>query len=171
VSHLLKKLSFTHIEDACAKISGFLVLVLMLLTVIDVIGRYLFNKPLMGSVEIIELLMPAMVMLAVSATQRRNEHVGVDAFIDFLRKWPRFIYPAFQLFALSVTGLALAFALFYCTKDVISSIGMKETTSGPLYLIMWPVKMALCFGLFLLLIRIGLQISQPTKSLPKLEEK
>lgn len=49
--HLLKKLSFAGIEDACAVISGFLIFVLILLTVIDVSGRYL-AKSLLGTVEI-----------------------------------------------------------------------------------------------------------------------
>jgi TRAP-type C4-dicarboxylate transport system permease small subunit len=171
ISQSRKKVSFTSIEDVCAAISGLLVVALMLITVIDVGGRYLFNKPLMGTVEISELLMPIMVMLAISATQRRNEHVGVDALIDVFKKIARPIYPAFQLFALSVTGLALAFALLYCVKDLISSIGMRETTSGPLYLLMWPAKTALCLGLLLILIRIALQLHHFVESFKTWEVK
>jgi len=55
-----------------------LLLVLAAITCIDVIGRYLFDAPLAGAFEITELLLAALVFLALPLTTERNEHVEVD---------------------------------------------------------------------------------------------
>jgi TRAP-type C4-dicarboxylate transport system permease small subunit len=169
MSELFKKLGLSSIEDLCAAVSGSLIVILMIITVIDVTGRYLFNSPLMGCVEISTLMLPAMVMLALSAAQRRDEHVGVDALIDHVRKFRPKIYWGFQVFALSVTELMVAFACFYSMKDLTSSIGMNETTSGPLYIIMWPTKILLCIGLILFMFRMALQIYESVRAIKKKE--
>ena len=52
--------------------------VLMFLTVADVFGRYLLNRPLAGSFELTEMSMVLIVFLALGLAQHHNEHISLD---------------------------------------------------------------------------------------------
>src|SRR5262249_56391702 len=56
-------------------------------TVVDVAGRYLFNRPLPGSLELSELLMVFLVFGAFAVTELRGGHVDIDVVV--LRLPPR----------------------------------------------------------------------------------
>ena len=51
---------------------------LVLITCVDVVGRYIFDAPLTGAFEMTEILLAALVFLALPLTTERREHVEVD---------------------------------------------------------------------------------------------
>jgi TRAP-type C4-dicarboxylate transport system permease small subunit len=51
---------------------------LILVTCVDVVGRYLFSAPLRGAFEMTELLLAALVFSALPLTTERKEHIEVD---------------------------------------------------------------------------------------------
>ena len=51
---------------------------LILITCIDVIGRYFLDAPLTGAFELTEILVAALVFAALPLTTERREHVEVD---------------------------------------------------------------------------------------------
>lgn len=53
-------------------------LVLAFVTCIDVVGRYILDAPLAGAFEMTELLLAALVFMALPLTTEKNEHVEVD---------------------------------------------------------------------------------------------
>lgn len=59
---------------ACA----ILLAAIMIVTVIDVIGRYLLNSPLMGATELTELLLCAVIFLGMPAVCLDDAHIKVD---------------------------------------------------------------------------------------------
>lgn len=73
--------SVKGIADVLGNIGVVLLSVLMLLGAADVIGRYLFNKPIIGTMEIGEILLASMVVLGWSSTQIAKEHVSVKFFL------------------------------------------------------------------------------------------
>jgi TRAP-type C4-dicarboxylate transport system permease small subunit len=52
----------------------------MTMTVIDVVGRYGFNKPLGFAYEVTELLMATVVFVAVPSVTLRGEHITIGLF-------------------------------------------------------------------------------------------
>jgi TRAP-type C4-dicarboxylate transport system permease small subunit len=54
------------------------------ITVVDVGGRYLFNRPLPGALELSELLMVFLVFGAFAVTELRNGHVDIDVVVNKL---------------------------------------------------------------------------------------
>ncbi|MGF1476884.1 MAG: TRAP transporter small permease [Geminicoccaceae bacterium] len=58
--------------------AGMILFLLMVLTCVDVIGRYLFSAPLEGATELTELLMGGMIFAAMPWVATRNDHVTVD---------------------------------------------------------------------------------------------
>ena len=81
-----------HSEKGLAKwlaltlnlIAGSALLLMMIITCIDVIGRYAFNKPLVGGVELIEVLLGVMIFMALPVISWRNEQVVVDILDPFV---------------------------------------------------------------------------------------
>ena len=77
---------FVHIIDVAARVSakvtniiaaGFL-FILMLFTCSDVLLRYLFNKPILGSIEITEFIMAIIVSFSLANCALQKGHVRVD---------------------------------------------------------------------------------------------
>lgn len=59
-------------------VAGVTLFLLMLLTTVDVVGRYFFNLPVRGSVELTQLMLASVVFLALPTVCWREEHVSID---------------------------------------------------------------------------------------------
>jgi TRAP-type C4-dicarboxylate transport system permease small subunit len=55
----------------------------MLLTFVDVVARYVFNRPLRGAFEVTELLLLVLIFAGLPLVSYANEHVTMD-FVDRL---------------------------------------------------------------------------------------
>lgn len=58
---------------------------LMMLVAADVAGRYLFNKPISGGYELVQLLMGVLVFSTLPVISRRNEHITIGLFDPYFR--------------------------------------------------------------------------------------
>jgi TRAP-type C4-dicarboxylate transport system permease small subunit len=72
------------INSALRYVCMSLLFFMMALGTCDVMGRYLFNKPILGTLEIFEILLPAIVLLGLGYTQGSNAHVRVELFVSHL---------------------------------------------------------------------------------------
>jgi TRAP-type C4-dicarboxylate transport system permease small subunit len=64
--------------------AGSLAAAMMLVTTVDVGGRFFFNAPLHGAFEATEVMMGLMVFLALPLATRRREHITVTMFDHLL---------------------------------------------------------------------------------------
>jgi TRAP-type C4-dicarboxylate transport system permease small subunit len=60
---------------------------LMALTCADVIGRYLFNRPIPGGFELTEMLLAALIFAGLPLVSLRNDHVTVDLLDPVTPDW------------------------------------------------------------------------------------
>ena len=58
--------------------AALLLFTLILITCVDVVGRYFFSAPLTGAFELTEILLAALVFMALPLTTERKEHIEVD---------------------------------------------------------------------------------------------
>ncbi|WP_240722556.1 TRAP transporter small permease [Poseidonocella sp. HB161398] len=89
-----------------AGLCGAILLAMMGLTVVDVLGRYLFNHPLNGATELTELLLVSVIFLGLPAVCLDDEQVTVDllvsAFPDWVQPWRK---AALALVSATVLGV------------------------------------------------------------------
>lgn len=85
-------------------IAGSALMLMMIITCLDVIGRYFFNKPLVGGVELIEVLLGIMIFMALPVISWRNEDVVVDILDSY-------VPPRMTLFRHIVFNVITAIAL------------------------------------------------------------
>lgn len=60
--------------------ASLLLLFMMLLTFVDVVGRYLFNTPVAGGFELTEVALATLIFAGLPLVTARDEHVTVDLF-------------------------------------------------------------------------------------------
>ena len=60
-----------------------ILMAMMLMTFVDVVGRYVFNRPLRGGFEVTELGLLVLIFAGLPLVSHANEHVTMD-FIDRL---------------------------------------------------------------------------------------
>lgn len=61
-------------------IAGFILIVMMLVTALDVFARYLLNTPIRGAFELTEILLVLLIYAGLPLVSRREAHVVVDLF-------------------------------------------------------------------------------------------
>ena len=106
-------------------LSALVLFALMLITCVDVVGRYVFNKPLTGSTELTEMALAIVVFSVFPLISWRGEHVVVDILDNF-------VPPVLDLIRTLVFNLAAAIALFFVGQRVIllgnRSLGYGEVS-------------------------------------------
>ncbi|OCX66996.1 C4-dicarboxylate ABC transporter substrate-binding protein [Thioclava sp. SK-1] len=91
-----------------AVLCGVMLLAMMGLTVTDVIGRYVFNAPLIGATELTEMLLAAVIFLGLPAVSGDGDHVTVDLLVH---RFPCWVQPIRQvLIALFSAGMLAVIA-------------------------------------------------------------
>lgn len=78
----MKPTLLTRIENraigAFRLIAAVLLFLLMMLTCLDVLGRYFFNRPVYGGLELTEIMLAGVVFFALPVLTWRGGHVVVD---------------------------------------------------------------------------------------------
>jgi len=114
----------------------------------NAIIRYIFNISSNSWLEIQWYLFSAMFLLATSYTLRRNEHVRIDVVAGRFSKrtqvWIDLF--GFLFFLLPMTLIIL----YYATPYALISIQNQEVSSNAGGLIIWPAKILIPVGFFML---------------------
>ena len=72
-----------HAEAVLGVAASVILLVMMALTVVDVVARYVFNRPLRGAFEVTELLLLVLIFAGLPLVSFTDEHAVMD-FVDRL---------------------------------------------------------------------------------------
>ncbi len=148
------------LERSLALISGLAVFSLMVLAVISVTGRNLFNAPLPGYVDWIEQAMPLIAFMGVAYTQRDGGHIRMDILVGALRGrtlWAaEFVTTAFVL-ALMLLMVWGSWAHFQRSFDFAAPLWSRDSTMD-ISLPLWPAKLLAPVAFSVLCLRLCLQL-------------
>ena len=75
------------LQNALGAASAVVLFSMMLVTAVDVAGRYLFNKPLPGGFEVTEMMLAALIYCGLPLVSARREHIVIDTFESMMPKW------------------------------------------------------------------------------------
>ncbi len=115
--------------------SATVLFLMMMVTVVDVAGRYLFNKPLNGGFEITEMMLAALIYCGLPLVSQKREHIVVDTFEPFM---PRALVRALDLLADLVCAVVL-FGLGYMIFGRAHRVAEYGDTTNVLKLPLAPV--------------------------------
>jgi TRAP-type C4-dicarboxylate transport system permease small subunit len=119
---------------------------LAVITVLDVGGRYFFNRPLLGTVEMSEFLMVILSFGALALAELRNSHITVDFFVIALPERARALLDA------SAALLGVVFWMCVAWRAAVHAGRIWEAgeVSANLTLPTWPFYLAVTAGCGLL---------------------
>lgn len=100
---------FRKIEWVLAVFAGIALLIMMVLTFVDVIGRYGFNKSIFGTSEMIEALMVVVIFAGVAFVTASDKHIKVDIFAPWIAR----VAPNFQRWVVHIFSLIVYGGLTY----------------------------------------------------------
>jgi TRAP-type C4-dicarboxylate transport system permease small subunit len=103
IENIIKKTSvFSYVFARIGCVALFL---MMGLTVVDVIGRFLFNSPILGSFEITQYLIVVMIFSFIGNAQAEKWHVSVEILVN---TFPKRVQALIDLFNALVGVLLMA---------------------------------------------------------------
>jgi len=77
-------------------IGAFALLMMMLLTTVDVIGRHFFQRPILGVFELTEFMVLILIFSFIGYAQSHKSHVSVDLFMMFFPEKARIFIELFN---------------------------------------------------------------------------
>ena len=116
------------------------ILAIMALMTVDVIGREALNRPLLGGVELVELLLVVAVFAALPFVSYRERHITADLFDAVLGARSRLLLRMFGcllgafMFALAVPQMKRLAERAHSFGDITAQFGVP--ISWPLYFMM-----------------------------------
>ncbi|MDF1803970.1 TRAP transporter small permease [Thalassovita sp.] len=148
------------IEKILALVSGLAVFSLMVLAVVSVGGRNLFNAPLPGYVDWIEQVMPLIAFMGVAYTQRDGGHIRMDILVGRLNG--RLLWSAELLTAL-ITLILMMLLVWGSWEHFLRSFDMNaplwsRDSSIDIGIPIWPAKLLAPVAFSVLCLRMSLQI-------------
>jgi TRAP-type C4-dicarboxylate transport system permease small subunit len=160
-SSLLSRLdrALLPIERFCALLSGLAIFSLMFLAVYSVAGRKFFGSPLLGYVDIIELLMPLIAIMGVSYVQRDGTHIRMDMLVGRLKGRMLWFFELVTVLLILILMVALTWGAwdhFERSFDCARPFCSKDSTTD-IYLPLWPSKLIVPVAFFILVLRLILQ--------------
>ena len=125
-------------------------LVMMFWVVADVGLRFFFNKPLLGSYEIVEYMMVAFVFMAFSYAQFCKTHIAVPILVERLPKRAKAALNSITDLATICIGAILIWGAGKQSLDTFNS----HMTSAVLLIPKWPFQAITFIGLMAFIIAV-----------------
>lgn len=142
-----------RIEYVTALVSGGVIFFLMMLGITQVLGRKLFNVPIFGYIDIVELAMIVFALLPIAYCQQLGGHVRMEILIGRLGGRPRYLAE----FSATLIAIAVVGTLgWYGFQHGLRALTNGDTTIDAEY-VTWPWKMLVPFAFAVLLCRLTLQ--------------
>jgi TRAP-type mannitol/chloroaromatic compound transport system permease small subunit len=148
---------FSSFRVAVTTISGFLVLVITVLGTVDVAGRFFFDQPLQGQVEISRVLTAYLVFVGLAEAHRTGNQVRLE-FID------KYVSPAamsLTTIVLTILAIATVAVVLYATSVMFwVSWTTGETMMAAIVLPTWLAKAAIALGFLLYIIELMFDVAR-----------
>ena len=146
---------FGIVENLFNLFAGILVFAMMFLGVVQIILRNVFNAPIYGYIDIVEISMVGFAVLSIAYVQRVGAHVRMELLITRLRgrlNW--LIESLVTVAALFIVAVLIPYSYFHFERAFNfgdSTIDIQIPT--------WPAKLVVPLALGLLLIRLIIQLT------------
>ena len=141
IVHTTKKI-LGKINLVLAFICGALVFLYMFLVGTNITGRYLFNKPIDGTLEIGQLVLASVIFFSLAYTQQEDAHIRVTAVLKTLpQRWQ----DRFETAILAIGFLIMILMAWRALPFAMESFRMREVHMS-VDVPIWPTKFIFFIG-------------------------
>lgn len=143
-----------HVETGFNLVAAFAIFVLMFLGVWQVLGRTLFNAPVRGYIDFVELSVSTFAFLGIAYCQRLGGHVRMEMLLKPLRG--RLLWST-EIFGTLVALAVVAVLIWYGWGHFLRAYQLGDSTIDA-ELPVWPSKLAVPVAFALLWLRLLVQL-------------
>lgn len=135
-------------------VGGIAIFVLVFVSVVNVLGRWLFNAPIDGYIDWVEQSMAFFAFLGVAYVQQQGAHIRMDAVIGKLKGRALWAAESIAVLLMLLVTLPIIYGSFlhflraYQIGDSTLDIGLPT----------WPAKLVVPVALSILALRLLLQL-------------
>ncbi|MCV6824840.1 MULTISPECIES: TRAP transporter small permease subunit [Halocynthiibacter] len=141
------------IEDLANLLAAAAIMALMFLGVAQILLRTVFNSPIAGYIDLVELSMASMAFLGAAYTQRMGSHIRMELMIGGLSGRALWVAEAFgAAIALFVIGVLI----YYGFGHFMRAYTLGDTTIDAEY-VTWPSKLLVPIAFSIWWCRLALQ--------------
>lgn len=146
---------FMPVEDIANLLAAVAIMALMFLGVMQIVLRTVFNNPINGYIDLVELSMASMAFLGAAYTQRLGSHIRMEMLIGRLS--------GRSLWLLEALGTALAMfiigvLIYYSFGHFLRAYTLGDTTIDAEYQV-WPSKLLVPIAFSIWWVRLALQFA------------
>lgn len=124
-----------RVEGLLGVIAALTLFGLMMLTCVDVVGRYFFSRPLPGGFELTELAMGALIFTSLPLVTMRRQHVRVDLIDHIVPASVQVVQQTLLDVVAAVCMGAIAWRLWVRAADM----ALAGETTATLQIIVYPL--------------------------------
>ena len=102
----------SRLELTLGAVSATVLFLMMMVTAVDVIGRYVFGKPLEGGFELTEMMLAALIYCGLPLVSKRREHIVIDTFDTFMSRGVKRFFDVFADVVCFLTLSGIGYLIF-----------------------------------------------------------
>ena len=140
----------SKLEDFFALLASISIFALMILGIWQVLGRQLFNAPISGYIDMVELSMATFAFMAVAYCQRLGGHVRMDLFVRMAKGRLRWLM---ELITTILPLFLIAVLIYYSWEHFMRAYESGDSTIDMEYPV-WPSKLLVPLSFSLLFLRL-----------------
>ncbi len=144
----------SRVEDIFDLVASFFIIFLMMFAVSQVISRKLFNYPLWGYVDIVEIVMVAFAFLGISYCQRLAGHVRMEILLRRLHGRTLWMFEILG----AVVALAIILVLMWYGFTFFQRAFVLGDSTIDREIILWPAKLVIPVAFAVLTVRLLIQL-------------
>lgn len=108
--------------------------IMVFLVTADVIGRWLFSRPITGAVELTELGLSMVIFLSIAYTHLKEEHITIDFLIDRLSENTQNIVNGIINIVIMIVLILMGSSIFWYGERLLTSGTVTGDLSLPIHL-------------------------------------
>lgn len=142
------------IEDWANLFAAFAIFVLMVLGSAQIVLRSVFNSPIAGYIDMVELSMASMAFLGAAYCQRLGAHIRMEILVGRFRG--RMLW-LMEIFGTLVAMFILGVLIYYGWDHFLRSYQLGDSTIDAEYPV-WPSKLLVPIAFGVWWVRLGIQL-------------
>ena len=146
--------TFFRLESWCNTAAGLCIMGVMFLGVVQVTGRSIFNYPVRGYVDIVEIAMTIFAFLGISYCQKLGGHIRMEIIIGRFKGRSFFLT---EIFGTLVVMYIVTIRMIYGWEHFLRAWTIGDSTMD-IDVVLWPSKLLVPFAFAMLLVRLSIQL-------------
>lgn len=144
-----------RVERGLSVAAAMIIMGAMLFVSAEVSVRLVLNAPIPGHLELSELLLPAIIFLALPYTQATGGHVRMTLVVDRLGTGSR---RRLEILAKALSLAIYALLAYYSGEHAWRAWTVQDTTMSPPYFLIWPSAAMVPLGMAFVTLRLYLEL-------------